>query len=236
MIKLAIMSTNEESEARLLKGLRGEKDLIVKGFMVMKNVVHDLDKGSAFINKIAGSPPDIFIVDGEILREAAALSLPPILGFTRKCADMRAIVIGDRFNEESVVAMMKGGVRGFLLREHIDADLIKCIRIVSRGELWLSTKLIGRVFDELIRESHKKLLLKSPTGNQLAKMKDISKREMEVMALISESMTNEEIAQKLFLSAKTIKTHIRNIFEKTGIRNRVEAVLLYIRYKQEFES
>ena len=56
------------------------------------------------------------------------------------------------------------------------------------------------------------------------------------MALISESMTNEEIAQKLFLSAKTVKTHIRNIFEKTGIRNRVEAVLLYIRYKQEVGS
>jgi DNA-binding CsgD family transcriptional regulator len=67
-------------------------------------------------------------------------------------------------------------------------------------------------------------------------MKDISKREMEVMALISESMTNEEIAEKLFLSAKTVKTHIRNIFEKTGIRNRVEAVLLYIRYKREVES
>jgi DNA-binding CsgD family transcriptional regulator len=56
---------------------------------------------------------------------------------------------------------------------------------------------------------------------------------MEVMALISESMTNEEIAEKLFLSAKTVKTHIRNIFEKTGIHNRVEAVLLYIRYNQE---
>jgi DNA-binding NarL/FixJ family response regulator len=131
---------------------------------------------------------------------------------------------------------MKGGARGFLLREHLDADIIKCIRVVARGELWLSTKLIGRVFDELIQESYKKLLLKSPTSNQLAQMKAISRREMEVMALISESMTNEEIAQKLFLSAKTVKTHIRNIFEKTGIRNRVEAVLLYIRYKQEVES
>jgi len=233
MIKLAVMCANEESEAQLLNCLSGEKDLIVHGFIVIQDVVHDLEKGSAFINKMVGSPPDIFIVDAAILREAAALSLPPILEFTRKCDLMRAIVIGDRFNEENVIAMMKGGGRGFLLREHLDTDIIKCIRVVARGELWLSTKLIGRVFDELIRESNKKLLLKSPTGNQLSKMKDISKREMEVMALISESMTNEEIAQKLFLSAKTVKTHIRNLFEKTGIRNRVEAVLLYIRYKQE---
>lgn len=53
---------------------------------------------------------------------------------------------------------------------------------------------------------------------------------MEVLAQISESMTNEEIGVKLFLSPKTVKTHLRNIFEKAGIRNRVEAALIYTRY------
>ena len=236
MIKLAVICADEASELQLLKCLGSEKDLMVQGLIIIQNVARDLEKGLAFINKMVGSPPDIIIVDGKILREAAALTLPPILGFMRKCGNMRAIIIGDRFNDENVIVMMKEGVRGFLLREHLVADFIKCIRVVARGELWLSNKLIGLVFDELLRESHKKLQLKSPTSNQLDKMKDISKREMEVMALISESMTNEEIAQKLFLSAKTVKTHIRNIFEKTGIRNRVEAVLLYIRYKQENES
>ena len=230
------MSTDEASEARLLKCLRGEKDLIVQGLIVIRNVVNDLDNGLSFINKMIGSPPDIIIVDGIILREAAALSLPPILEFTKKCAGMRAIIIGDRFNVENVIVMMKGGVRGFLLREHFEADIIKCIRVVDRGEIWLNPKLTGLIVNELLRECEKKFQLKSPTSHQLAKMKNISKREMEVMALVSESMTNEEIAQKLFLSAKTVKTHIRNLFEKTGIRNRVEAVLLYIRYKQENES
>ena len=236
MITMAIMCTDETSEAQLLKCLRGEKDLIVKGLIVMQNVAHDFDKGVAFIKKTAELRPDIIIVDGKILREAAALSLQPILEFMMKCDPMRAIIIADRFIDENVITMMKVGARGFLLRDHLEADLIKCIRVVFHGELWLNSKLIGRVFDELIRESHKKLLLKSPTGNQLAKMKAVSPREMQVMALISESMTNEEIAQKLFVSAKTVKTHVRNIFEKTGVRNRVEAVLLYIRYRQENES
>ena len=238
MIKLAVISMDEASEERLLNCLRGEKDFIVHGFIVLRNVIHELEKGLDFLNKMAGSPPDIIIVDGKILREAAALSLPPILEYTKKCSFTRAIIIGDRFNEENLIVMMKEGARGFLLREHLDADIIKCIRVVARGELWLSTNLIGRVLDELFRrECEKKHLLKSsPSSHQLAKMKTVSRREMEVMALISESMTNEEIAQKLFLSAKTVKTHIRNIFEKTGIRNRVEAVLLYIRYKQEIKS
>ena len=236
MIKLAVICNDEASEARLLNCLRGEKDLLVQGFIVIQDVAHELDKGLAFINKMVDSPPDIIIVDGKILRETAALSLPPILGFTRKCAGMRAIIVSDRFNEENVIIMMKQGARGFLLREHLDAYIVKCIRVVARGEFWLNSELFGSVIDEFLRESEKKLLIKAPDSSQLAKMKDISKREMEVMALISESMTNEEIAEKLFLSSKTIKTHIRNIYEKTGIRNRVEAVLLYIRYTQEKES
>jgi DNA-binding NarL/FixJ family response regulator len=238
MIKLAVINTDEASEERLLNCLRGEKDLVVHGFVILRNVAHDVEKGLAFMNKTIGSPPDIIIVDDKILHEVAALSLPPILEYTKKCTFTRAIIIGDRFNEHNLIVMMKEGARGFLLREHVEADLIKCIRVVARGELWLSTNLIGRVFDELLRREceEKHLLKSSPNSHQLAKMKDVSRREMEVMALISESMTNEEIAQKLFLSAKTVKTHIRNIFEKTGIRNRVEAVLLYIRYKQETKS
>ena len=238
MIKLAVICTDEASEERLLNCLHGEKDLVVHGFVILRNVAHDVEKGLAFMNKTVGSPPDIIIVDDKILHEAAALSLPPMLEYTKKCTFTRAIIIGDRFHEHNLIVMMKEGARGFLQREHLDADLIKCIRVVARGELWLSTNLIGRVLDELFRrECEKKHLLKSsPNSHQLAKMKAVSRREMEVMALISESMTNEEIAEKLFLSAKTVKTHIRNIFEKTGIRNRVEAVLLYIRYKQEVEA
>jgi DNA-binding NarL/FixJ family response regulator len=237
MIKLAVISTDEASEERMLKSLRAEKDFMVHGFVILRNVAHDVEKGLAFMNKTVGSPPDIIIVDEKILHEAAALSLPPMLEYTKNCTFTRAIIIGDRFHEHNLIVLMKEGARGFLLREHVDADLIKCIRVVARGEIWMSTPLIGRVFDELFRrDCEQKHLLKSPNSHQLAKMKAVSRREMEVMALISESMTNEEIAEKLFLSAKTVKTHIRNIFEKTGIRNRVEAVLLYIRYTQEKES
>ena len=236
MIKLAVISMDEVSEERVLNCLRGEKDLIVKGFVVLRNVAHDVEKGAAFLNKMVGAQPDIVIVDILLLREAAALHLQSILEFKKKCTRMRAIIIGDRFNEQNVAFTMKGGARGFILRENIDAHLVKCIQAVARGEIWLCAKMLSSVCDELIRECDEKNIPTVFTGNQLAQMEKISRREKEVMALISESMTNEEIAEKLFLSAKTVKTHIRNIFEKTGIRNRVEAALLYIRYNHEIEN
>lgn len=232
MIKVAAAFTDKATETQLLDRLHGEKDIRVKGFIVIPDVIRDVDKALVFLDKMLKSPPDVIIIDVAMLREAAALDLPLVLEYARKLPLTRIIIVGDRFHEQKVITMMKGGARGFLLRERLDADIIKCIRVVARGEIWLSGNLVGRVFDELLRESQKKQHVKSPTSHQLALMKEISRREMEILSYISESMTNDEIAQKLFLSAKTVKTHIRNIFGKTGIRNRVEAALLYTRYKQ----
>ncbi|MHB8137448.1 MAG: helix-turn-helix transcriptional regulator [Smithellaceae bacterium] len=234
MIKLALMCTDEASDARLQDCLRGEKDFTVNGSIVIQNIVHESERGLAFMNKMVKSQPDIAIIDQTLLRETAARSMPLVIEYMQKLSHTRTIIIGERFHEQDVIAMMKGTVRGFLTREQLDAGtFIKCIRLVAKGEVWLSGDLIGRVCDELVRECKKQRLLKSPTNDQLNKMKAISRREKEILALVSESMTNEEIAQKLFLSAKTVKTHVRNIFEKTDIRNRTEAALLFTRYRQE---
>jgi DNA-binding NarL/FixJ family response regulator len=144
---------------------------------------------------------------------------------------MKTIIFGIRFNEENVMAMMQGGVRGFFRTELGDEQLIKCIRVVARGEIWLDAALITRVFDEFIVELTKKRdRFESLTHLSMAKLEMLSPREMEIMALISHSMTNEEIADKLFISSKTVKTHLRNIFAKADIRNRVEAALIYTRH------
>jgi len=233
MIKVALVCTDEASEKRLLNCLRGDKELVIKGSIVIRNIAQESDKSLAFMQKMFESSPDIAIVDLAILREVAALNLPLVMEYTKKFAHTRTIIIGERFHEQNVIAMVKGTVRGFFLREHLETDIIKCIHVVARGEIWLSADLVGRVCDELIRECKKKHMLKPPTSNQLNKMKAISRREMEILELVSESMTNEEIAQKVFLSPKTVKTHIRNIFEKAEIRNRTEAALLYTRYRQE---
>ena len=102
---------------------------------------------------------------------------------------------------------------------------------MAKGDIWLDAELITQVFDKFIKGLMKKRdRLKSLGRLSTSKLKKLSPREMEVLALISESMTNEEIADKLFLSSKTVKTHMRNIFEKSGIRNRVEAALVYARH------
>jgi DNA-binding NarL/FixJ family response regulator len=231
MIKLAIAIRDEKYLQQLINRLRREKDISFLSTIIVKDIISEAEQVLAFMNQMIEQKPDIFLLEQAILRDVASLDLERILDYKNKLPNMKIIIFGIRFDEENVIAMMQGGVQGFFRFALGEEQLIKCIRVVFRGEIWLDAEMTTRVFKECIKEFMKKRdLLKPLTELSSEKLKMLSPREMEVMELISRSMTNEEIADKLFLSPKTVKTHIRNIFEKAGIRNRVEAALLYTRH------
>jgi two-component system, NarL family, response regulator DegU len=231
MIKLAVVTRDEKYLQQLTNRLRREKDISFLSTIIIKNLESEVKQVLTFMKQMIEQRPDILLLDQGILRDAAALDLERILGYRNKLPAMKIIIVGIRFNEENIMAMMQGGVRGFFRFALGDEQLIKCIRVAARGEIWLEVELITPVFDEFIKEFMKRRdLLKSLTDLSMAKLEMLSSREMEILELISHSLTNEEIADKLFISSKTVKTHLRNIFAKSGIRNRVEAALLYSRY------
>jgi len=231
MIKLAIVTRDEKYLQQLINHLRREKDISLLSNIIIQNPESEGKQVLAFLEQMVKQKPDIFILEQAILRDLAALDLERILDYRDKMPTMKIIIAGIRFNEENVMVMMQGGVRGFFRFAQGNEQLIKCIRVVARGEICLEAKLFAPVLDEFIKEYLKrKDLLQSLTNLGLEKLKMLSKREMEILELISHSMTNEEIADKLFISPKTVKTHLRNIFQKAGIKNRVEAALLYARH------
>ncbi len=231
MIKLAVVTRDEKYLQQLTNLLHRKKDISLLSTIIIKNLKSEAKHSIVFLRRMIKQRPDILLLDQEILRDAAALDLERTLDYLDKLIATRIIIVGERYNEENVMVMIQGGVRGFFRTALGDEQLIKCIRVVARGEIWLDAALITRVFDELIKEFMKKRdRLKSLTHLSSAKLKMLSPREMEIMKLISKSMTNEEIADKLFISSKTVKTHLRNIFAKADIRNRVEAALVYTRY------
>ena len=231
MIKLAVVTHDEKYLQQLTNRLRREKDINLLSTIIIKDLESEAKQVIAFMKQMIEQRPDIFLLEQAILRDVAALDLEAILGYKDKMSTMKTIIFGIRFNEENVMAMMEGGVQGFFRIELGNEQLIKCIRVVARGEIWLDAEMTTLVFNEFIKGFMKKKdLLKPLTHLSSAKLDILSPREMEIMELISKSMTNEEIADKLFISSKTVKTHLRNIFMKAGIRNRVEAALVYTRH------
>jgi DNA-binding NarL/FixJ family response regulator len=231
MIKLAVVIHDEKYLQKLVNRLHNENDIKLLNAVIIENFRSEAEKVIAFMEQMVKQSPDVVLFEQAILRDVAALDLEKILYYMDKMPAMKAIIIGIRFNEENVMAMMQGGVRGFFRFALDEEQLIRCIRTVAMGDIWLDANLITPVFDEFIKEfMKKKEFLKSLNELNPAKLDMLSNREMEIMELISHSLTNEEIADKLFISPKTVKTHMRNIFVKAEIKNRVEAALLYTRH------
>ena len=233
MIKLAVITRNEKYLQQLTNCLHREEDISLLSIIIIKNLKNEVKQAIAFVKQMIEQRPDILLLDQAILRDAAAMNMQQVLKYRDNLINTKVIIVGQRYNEENVMVMIEAGARGFFRTALGDELLIKCIRVVARGEIWLEAVLFKWVFEELRKEvMEKKNRLKSLAHLSSAKLKILSPREMEVLALISESMTNEEIAQKLFLSVKTVKTHMRNIFAKADIRNRVEAALMYTHHAQ----
>lgn len=173
---------------------------------------------------------DLILVSFDILKEVVASDMATLMKLKANFPGTRVVVMGERYVEEEIFRMVEEGIKGFFVKGDISSDfIIKCIRVVAAGQIWMDANLVSRVFEEFSRYySEAEGKLRSPSPEETDRLALLTKREMELLDLVSMSLKNDEIAERLFISTKTVKTHIRNIFEKLGSRNRVDATLLYI--------
>ena len=173
--------------------------------------------------------PDVILASLEMLRKAAAINLHYIREKKSVVAASRVIIIGDRCAVDGRMSLSREGASGFILRAEPIAKIVKCIKVVAGGEVWMDAQIVNNVFREYVDfYSGSGERINQPTPNHHERLKIMTTREKEILELLSMSLTNEEIARGLFISIDTVKTHVRNIFEKLGVKNRVEAVLIFI--------
>ena len=170
---------------------------------------------------LSRSKPDILLLE---------MALPSQSGFTllgemaMLSPSTKTIAMANTEAKEDVVEIMRLGARGFLLKQTPCALFLKCIRKVHEGEIWLNAGLTEAV-------------LRALGGHQSAHREDdknrLSQREVEVVQLVIQGYKNRDIAQKLFISEKTVKNHLSAIFHKLGVHDRLE-LTLYVFEKRLF--
>lgn len=135
----------------------------------------------------------------------------------------RVLVMASRFEEELILRALRLGARGYLLKTAALPDLVKAIRAVAAGEIWADSWTVARLFDEF---SH---LLERQNAGRRRSESTLTSRESEITRLIGEGLSNKEIGNRLFISEKTVKTHLTSIFRKTKLRGRYELALSTLR-------
>jgi len=136
--------------------------------------------------------------------------------------DVRVIALTTYADDESVLGALRAGARGYLTKDASSEDIRRAILTVAAGEAALDPSVQHHVVDALWGEPERPVDPDPTAGSSLPD--DLTPREVEVLALIAEGLTNAEIAERLFVSPTTVKSHINHLFTKAGLRDRTQAV------------
>jgi len=121
--------------------------------------------------------------------------------------------------DEYVYEAMKAGASGFLVKDVRPEQLADAVRVVATGDTLLAPTITRRLIQQFVRRP-------PPTTGAPADLSELSERELEVLTHIAQGLSNGEIAQALFVTEATIKTHVTHILTKLRLRDRVQAVVL----------
>ena len=181
-------------------------------------VVGQAADGAEAVRLAEQHTPDVVLMD---LRMPGTDGIEATRQLAERQPDIAVVVLTTFADDESVLAALGAGARGYLTKDSGRADILRAVQAAAAGQSVLDPAVQQR----LIAAASKNLpIAKAETPL------DITPREREVLGLIGAGLPNAAIAERLFVSEATVKTHINNLFAKLNIRDRAEAVRLAIQH------
>ena len=132
----------------------------------------------------------------------------------RECPNAKVLVLTQHEDSEYILSMVKVGAKGYISKTATASELVSAIRTVHKGESYLYPSAATALVEEYLMRA----------GEEKDEYERLTDREREILQLVAEGRTNHEIADKLFISVKTVLRHRTNIMEKLGFHNRTELI------------
>jgi len=203
--------------------LADDQALVRSGFrMVLESrddlqVVGEVEDGVQAVALAVHAKPDVVLMD---------IRMPMMDGVeaTRRIvaagAASRVVILTTYDADAYVYDALRAGASGFLLKDIEPAQLVEAIRVVARGDALLAPTVTRRLLDRFAS-----VLPEESKGGPGA-LSELTEREREVLRLLASGLSNLELAERLFLTEATVKTHVSSILRKLGLRDRVQAVVV----------
>jgi DNA-binding NarL/FixJ family response regulator len=203
-------------------GLADDQALVRRGFRALLDAEPDLSvvgeagDGEEAVRLALAERPDVLLMD---------IRMPGVDGLTatrrivedERTADVRVVVLTTFDLDEYVFEAIRAGANGFLVKDTEPEELVRAVRAVVAGDALLSPRVTRRLIEEFAERA------KEPPA--LPGLERLTDREREVVALVGEGLTNDEIAERLVVSAATAKTHVSRAMVKLGARDRAQVVV-----------
>jgi DNA-binding NarL/FixJ family response regulator len=179
-------------------------------------VVGGLSSGEEAVNSFKSFSPDIILMD--IIMGTGMTGLEATRWIKEQDPTMKIIIISSEIKKEFVSTGIKCGIDGYLPKDTDKATLIEAIRAVSQGQKFFNKAITNLIFEDFYKSEKE-----GPKRGRKV-MLELTKREHEVLELVATGKSNQEVADDLFISIKTVETHKTNILEKLGLKNTAELV------------
>lgn len=184
-------------------------------------VVGEAGDGAEALRQVAALQPDVVLMD---VRMPGTNGIEATQRIVASGSPSRVLILTTFDLDEYAFAALRAGASGFLLKDARPAELTDAIRAVATGDAVVSPRVTRRML-ELFAEELPSAAADAAPPRDDARLAELTHREREVLLAVAEGLSNAEVAQRLFLSEATVKTHVGRILAKLGVRDRVQAVV-----------
>ncbi len=188
-------------------------------------MVAEAGDGERAVGLVEELRPDVVLMD---------IQMPVLDGVqaTRRIAEMpgspsHVLVLTTFERDDYIFEALRAGASGFLLKDVPAAQLVHAIRVVAAGEALLAPSVTRRLIASFT--SAPPPHADQPAAPRPAGLDDLTARELEVLVLLADGLSNAEIAARLYVGEATVKTHVARVLMKLGVRDRVQAVIVAFR-------
>ncbi|WP_199040153.1 response regulator [Glycomyces salinus] len=178
-------------------------------------VVAEAADGPAAVELALESRPDVALVDVE-MPGGDGISAVREIAECARLADLRVVMLTNYSFDSYVFDALRAGAAGYLVKDTEPEELLRCVRAAAAGETLLSPAIASKLVAEYVAH---------PPSRLAGKVDGLTERESEIVALVARGLTNTEIAERLFISPATAKTHVHRAMMKLRVRDRAGLVV-----------